>query len=52
MTVPFLDVAASYRELRGDLDDAYARVMASGRFVLGDEVEAFEADFAAYCGVR
>ena len=52
MTVPFLDVAASYRELRGELDDAYARVMTSGRFVLGDEVEAFEAEFASYCGVR
>ena len=50
MTVPFLDVGATYRELRRDLDDAYARVMNSGRFVLGDEVEAFEADFASYCG--
>lgn len=52
MTVPFLDVGASYRELRRDLDDAYARVMNSGRFVLGDEVEAFEAEFASYCGTR
>ena len=51
MTVPFLDVAATYRELRGELDDAYARVMTSGRFVLGDEVEAFEAEFASHCGV-
>jgi dTDP-3-amino-3,4,6-trideoxy-alpha-D-glucose transaminase len=52
VTVRFLDVGASYRELRRDLDDAYARVMSSGRFVLGDEVEAFEHEFASYCGTR
>jgi dTDP-3-amino-3,4,6-trideoxy-alpha-D-glucose transaminase len=52
VTVPFLDVGAGYRELRAELDDAYARVMSSGRFVLGEEVEAFETDFAAYCGTR
>jgi dTDP-3-amino-3,4,6-trideoxy-alpha-D-glucose transaminase len=52
VTVPFLDLAASYRELRRELDDAYARVMTSGRFVLGDEVEAFEAEFASHCGAR
>ena len=52
MTVPFLDVGATYSELQGELDDAYTRVMGSGRFVLGEEVEAFEADFAAYCGTR
>jgi dTDP-4-amino-4,6-dideoxygalactose transaminase len=52
VTVPFLDVGASYRELRRELDEAYAKVMNSGRFVLGDEVEAFEAEFASYCGTR
>ena len=52
MTVPFLDVGASYRELRRELDDAYARVMSSGRFVLGGEVEAFEAEFAAHGDAR
>jgi dTDP-4-amino-4,6-dideoxygalactose transaminase len=52
VTVPFLDVGAGYRELRTELDEAYARVMSSGRFVLGDEVEAFEAEFASYCGTR
>lgn len=52
MTVPFLDVGASYRELQRELDDAYARVMSSGRFVLGGELEAFEAEFAAHGGTR
>ncbi|UQX05389.1 DegT/DnrJ/EryC1/StrS family aminotransferase [Streptomyces sp. RerS4] len=48
--VPFLDLRAPYAELRAGLDAAWARVMGSGRFVLGPEVEAFEAEFAAYCG--
>jgi dTDP-4-amino-4,6-dideoxygalactose transaminase len=52
ITVPFLDVGASYRELKQEYDEAYQRVMNSGWFVLGEEVEAFEAQFAAHCGVR
>jgi dTDP-4-amino-4,6-dideoxygalactose transaminase len=49
--IPFLDVAAGYRELQTDLDAAYRRVMDAGWFILGREVAAFEAEFAAYCGV-
>ena len=52
MTVPFLDVGAGYRELRDELDRAYARVMESGRYIGGEEVEAFEREFAASCGAR
>ncbi len=52
MTVPFLDLGATYRELRGDLDAATQRVLSSGRYLLGPETEAFEAEFAAYCGGR
>ena len=52
MTVRFLDVGAGYRELREQFDAAYARVMSSGRYVGGEEVEAFERDFAAFCGTR
>jgi dTDP-3-amino-3,4,6-trideoxy-alpha-D-glucose transaminase len=50
VSVPFLDVAAGYRELRDELDAAYARVMNSGRYALGDELEAFEREFALACG--
>ena len=50
MTVAFLDAGAGYVELRAKLDAACARVMASGWYVGGPEVEAFEADFAAFCG--
>lgn len=52
MTVPFLDLAAPYAELKADLDAATQRVLASGRYLLGQENEAFEAEFAAYCGGR
>jgi dTDP-3-amino-3,4,6-trideoxy-alpha-D-glucose transaminase len=50
VTVPFLDVAAAARELRAELDAAYARVMDSGRYILGEEVEAFERELAAVAG--
>jgi len=50
--VPFLEIKPAYLELRDELDAAYRRVMDSGRYILGAEVEAFEAEFAAYCGVR
>ena len=49
-TVPFLDLGAGYDELRDDLDAAYRRVMGSGWYIGGGEVEAFEEAFAYYCG--
>ncbi len=52
MTIPFLDVGAAYMELQNELDDAYRRVLASGWYILGEEVEAFEREFAAYCGAK
>lgn len=52
MKVPFLDLKAPYLELRDELDDAYRRVMESGWYVLGQEVGAFEAEFADYCESR
>lgn len=51
-TIPFLDIAAAHEELRGELDAAYARVMQSSWFILGNEVGSFEAEFAAYCGAN
>lgn len=52
MNIPFLDMKSAYAELKPELDTAYARVMESGWFVLGKEVEAFEAEYAAFCGTR
>lgn len=51
MTIPFLDLAAAYQEIKADIDGALSRVLASGWYVLGPEVEAFECEWAAYCGV-
>jgi dTDP-4-amino-4,6-dideoxygalactose transaminase len=48
--VPFLDLKAPYLELKEELDAAYLRVMESGWYILGEEVRAFEEEFAAYCG--
>jgi dTDP-4-amino-4,6-dideoxygalactose transaminase len=52
MKVPFLDFVRPYEELKAELDEAYFRFMGSAWFVLGGEVEAFEQEFAAYCGVK
>lgn len=49
-SVPFLDLQAAYLELRDEIDAATARVLASGWYIQGTEVEAFEADFASFCG--
>ncbi|MFU8866217.1 DegT/DnrJ/EryC1/StrS family aminotransferase [Roseovarius autotrophicus] len=47
--IPFLDLRAAYLELKPGIDAAIARVLDSGWYVLGSEVEAFEAEWAAYC---
>jgi dTDP-4-amino-4,6-dideoxygalactose transaminase len=50
--IPFLDVGASYQELKPEIDEALQNVLASGQFVLGPEVEAFESEFAQYVGAH
>lgn len=50
--IPFLDIKAQYLELKSELGKAYQRVMESGWYILGGEVEAFENEFAAYNGSR
>lgn len=47
--IPFLDLGAAYRELQPHIDAAVGRVLASGHYILGPEVEAFETEFASYC---
>ena len=47
--IPFLDLAAAYHELKDEIDAAVQRVLTSGYYILGPEVEAFEAEWAAYC---
>ena len=50
--VPFVDVLQQLAPIRTDLLEAVARVIDRGSFILGPEVEAFEREFAAYCGVH
>ena len=47
--IPFLDLGAAYRELKPEIDAAVLRVLESGWYILGPEVESFEAEWAAYC---
>ncbi|MEN1972607.1 DegT/DnrJ/EryC1/StrS family aminotransferase [Luteimonas sp. MJ204] len=50
--VPFLDLKAPAKELRAEIDAAIARVIDSGWYVLGPEVERFESEYAEYCGAK
>lgn len=52
MKVPFLSLRPVHDEIGAGLDEACRRVMRSGWYILGPEVEAFEERFAAFCGAR
>lgn len=49
--IPFLDLKSPYLELKREIDDAISRVLNSGWYIGGDEVDQFEAEYARYCGV-
>ena len=51
MKVPFVDLGAQHRELETELREALARVLGRSSFILGPEVERFEAEVASYLGV-
>lgn len=48
--IPFIDLQISTRKIRKEIDEAVGRVFDSTAFILGPELEAFESDFARYCG--
>jgi dTDP-3-amino-3,4,6-trideoxy-alpha-D-glucose transaminase len=50
MAVPLFNTSAPVAPLRGELRAAVERVLDSGLYILGPEVESFEREFAAYCG--
>jgi dTDP-4-amino-4,6-dideoxygalactose transaminase len=52
ITVPFVDLKAQHDLLEQELNEAIQRVMTRSWFILGAELEAFEAEFAIYCGVK
>jgi len=49
--VPFVDLARQHEPIVDELRTAFDRVLASSAFILGEEVDRFEIEFAAYCGV-
>jgi dTDP-4-amino-4,6-dideoxygalactose transaminase len=52
MNIPFLDLKAAYIELQPEIDAAIKRVLDSGWYILGEEVDAFEQEYATYCEAR
>lgn len=52
MKVPFLDLQAGYLELQPEIDAAVKRVLESGWYILGKEVEAFETEYSTYCEAK
>jgi dTDP-4-amino-4,6-dideoxygalactose transaminase len=52
MNIPFLDLAPLHQEIHEPLDAAFHRVLDSGWFVMGPELDAFESEFANYSGVK
>ena len=49
IVIPLLELSAQYAQIKSEVDAAIARVVRSGRYVLGPEVEAFEREFAKVC---
>jgi dTDP-4-amino-4,6-dideoxygalactose transaminase len=52
VSVPMLDLRAEYFSLKEEIDEAVQRVIDSGTFVMGKEVDLFEEAFARYCGAE
>jgi dTDP-4-amino-4,6-dideoxygalactose transaminase len=50
--IPLVDLAAQHRSLDHALREALGRILDSSAFILGEEVEAFEREFAEFCGTR
>ena len=50
--IPLLDLSAQYASNKNEIDEAMSRVVCTSVFILGAELELFEAEFAAFCGVK
>ena len=50
--IPIIDLKEQYESIKAEIDSAIKDVVDSSQFILGERVEAFEADFAAYCQSR
>lgn len=52
MMIPFLNLKAPYFDLKREIDDAVDRVLRSGWYIGGPEVESFEVEYASYCNAK
>jgi dTDP-4-amino-4,6-dideoxygalactose transaminase len=52
MSLPLVDLERQYRSIKDEIDAALLGAVASGQYVLGEELERFEQEFATYCGTR
>jgi dTDP-4-amino-4,6-dideoxygalactose transaminase len=52
MNIPILDLKRQYQSIKSEIDTALARVIGSGQFILGPEVEAFEHEVSHYLRVK
>jgi dTDP-4-amino-4,6-dideoxygalactose transaminase len=52
MKVPFVDLRELHREIAAEFEEAWQQVADEGQYILGSSVEAFELEFAKYCGAR
>ncbi|MBX5156369.1 DegT/DnrJ/EryC1/StrS family aminotransferase [Rhizobium sp. NZLR1b] len=50
--IPFLDLKAQYQSIKSEIDAAVLGVLASGQYILGEEVARLEQEFADYCDVK
>ena len=50
--IPFLDLKLPHHELREELQEAFTQVLDSGWFIQGKQLEAFETEYAAFCGAK
>lgn len=52
MTIPFMDLKGAHGAIKTELNEAFQRVLESGWFIMGPELETLEAEFAGYCGAE
>jgi dTDP-4-amino-4,6-dideoxygalactose transaminase len=52
MPVPMTDLTTQYSSMKDEIDEAISRVIKSGRYILGPEVEGLEKELADYCGTK
>lgn len=52
MNLPLVDLKRQYESIKDEIDSRISEVLQSTQFILGNNVELFEQEFAQYCGVK